>query len=203
MVIYIKKIGIIIRENTFNDIKYIALKSDLITTLNKFDVEVFCIPLIESLDKIISLINTADGIILPGGDEILNTDYKLVNYLYDNNIPTLGICLGMQTMANNWSSTKEVPVKNHYQKVGYVHKINIIKDTLLYKILEKDETLVNSRHNSGIINTNLLVSATSTDGLIEAVEDNSKKFFLGLEWHPESIEDENSYKIFKYFISIL
>jgi len=32
-------------------------------------------------------------------------------------------------------------------------------------------------------------------------EDANKKFFLGVEWHPESLNDENTKKLFEYFIN--
>ena len=35
------------------------------------------------------------------------------------------------------------------------------------------------------------------------IEDLSKKFFLGVEWHPESLNDENTKKLFDYFINII
>ena len=37
--------------------------------------------------------------------------------------------------------------------------------------------------------TNLFVSARSTDGIIEAVEDIKKDFFIGVQWHPESMTE--------------
>ena len=47
------------------------------------------------------------------------------------------------------------------------------------------------------------ISAVSKDGIIEGIEDNSKKFFLGVQWHPESLKDSNSYNLIKYFINSL
>lgn len=49
--------------------------------------------------KIKKLINFYGGIILQGGDNLYEIDKKIVKYLYDKDIPTLGICLGMQIMA--------------------------------------------------------------------------------------------------------
>jgi len=127
----------------------------------------------------------------------------LVDYLYQNDIPTLGICLGMQTMAKYFSHLDEINIKNHWSNDLYVHYINIKKDSLLYKILGSDRILVNSRHKSAIIHTNLSISAVSEDEIIEAVEDPKKKFFLGVEWHPESINDEYTKKLFDYFINVI
>ena len=72
----------------------------------------------------------------------------------------------------------------------------------MYKIIQKETILVNSRHHSYIPKTNLKVNATYNN-IIEGVEDPTKKFFLGLEWHPESLNDINSKKIFAYFLNVL
>ena len=49
--------------------------------------------------------------------------------------------------------------------------------------------------------TNLDCVAYSEDNILEAVEDKNKKFFLGIQWHPESLlEDIYSKRLFDYFI---
>ena len=50
--------------------------------------------------------------------------------------------------------------------------------------------------------TNLNISGISNDGYIEALEAKNKKFFIGVQWHPESMThyDKNQNNLFKYFI---
>ena len=70
-----------------------------------------------------------------------------------------------------------------------------------YEILHVEEILVNSRHDNYVYETELVCSARSEEGVMEAIEDKSKKFFMGFQWHPESLEnDENSKKIFDEFL---
>lgn len=175
----------------------------MFNALSKYDVNIIGIPINIGVEKIKNIIDACDGVVLSGGDSFIDNDYLLVDYLYQKNIPTLGICLGMQSMAKCFSATEEINVLNHLSNELYVHYINISENSLLYKILNSKKILVNSRHKSAIIETKLDVSARSNDGIIEAVEDNTKDFFLGLEWHPESINDENSKKIFDYFINVI
>lgn len=106
----------------------------------------------------------------------------------------------MQSMARSFSEFLEINIKNHNSKEKYQHYINVDKNSLLYRILGDDKLLVNSRHKSAIIETKLDVVARSDDNVIEAVEDKSKTFFLGVEWHPESLDDIYSKRIFDYFI---
>ena len=41
------------------------------------------------------------------------------------------------------------------------------------------------------------------ENVIEEVEDIDKKFFIGVQWHPENLNDDNSDKLFNYFIKNL
>jgi putative glutamine amidotransferase len=89
----------------------------------------------------------------------------------------------------------------HYSKEEYVHKLRILKDTLLYDIIGEEEIEVNSRHNYHIDSPGIhKVSAYSEDGIIEAIENESKTFQLGVQWHPESLDDIFTEKIFEKFI---
>ena len=146
-------------------------------------------------------LNICNGFLLQGGDDFEKIDFDIIKILKDNNIPTLGICLGMQEMAYLGNGLmKDIPGHK-----GTNHKINIKKDSLLYKILKKKTIKVNSSHKSIIMKTDLYVSSYSDkDNMIESVEDKTKTFFLGLQWHPETIydSDSNAKKIFDYFINV-
>ncbi len=96
---------------------------------------------------------------------------------------------------------------NHYQEDDNLltHKVMVKKDTYLYKILEKDEILVNSFHNYYVdVNNEYTVNAISEDGYIEGIELKDKKFNIGIQWHPEISYDfdDDSKKIIDYFINI-
>ncbi len=146
-------------------------------------------------------LNICSGFIIPGGDTILDSDLLAIKKISNLDIPLLGICLGMQEIAflNNGSIND---INNH--KTDGLHEIIIKKNSLLYKILNCEKTLVNSRHSSAVISTNLMVSGVSSDNIIEAIEDHKKKFLLGIEWHPENMYDSdlNARKIFDYFVKI-
>ena len=135
----------------------------------------------------------------------INDDIKIIKYLYKIDKPTLGICLGMQEMALSLNGQVcKLESNIHNQSSKYVHEIYFNKNSKLFEIIKNDKILVNSRHNYYVIKTNLLITAISNDNIIEALEDPNKKFFIGLQWHPESLkQDLNSQKIFDAFIKIL
>lgn len=191
-------IGIIMRPSvsqnklsikySYDDINYAVIKSG-------------GIPVGLDSNYIDDYLSICDGFIVPGGDDILDGDLLAIKKIANLDIPLLGICLGMQEIAylNNGTICD---ILNH--KNDGLHEIIIKKNSLLYKILGCEKTLVNSRHKSAVSATKLFVSAVSNDNVIECVEDNNKKFLLGVEWHPENMYDKdlNARKIFDYFIKI-
>ena len=193
-------IGIIGRKN---DDK-ITFNKEIIDVIKKYDF----IPLGIIVDfennsdnefiKTKPLIDLCSGIILQGGSDYYDIDIIMTKYLHKNNIPTLGICLGMQTMAMAFNGNMG-DINNHKSDKLYVHSVDINKNSKLYDILKKDKIIVNSRHKSYIINTDLKVSGQAN--IIEAIEDNAKDFFIGVQWHPETLMDENSILLFNNFFS--
>lgn len=148
-------------------------------------------------------INLCDGIICPGGDEFYDYDLKIVEYCYKIDKPLLGICLGMQALGCLFNGTMlDLDNLNHKSEEKYVHKVKIDKKSKLYNILKKEEINVNSRHKSYVVKTDLEASAKSCDNVIEAIEDKNKKFFIGVQWHPESMikYDTTQNELFSYFI---
>ena len=168
---------------------------------------------IEQKEELKKVIDLCDGIVMPGTYKLFEYDRFIYEYSLEKNISILGLCGGMQLMGlvdNDESDSKDILIKNnteivHFQKgIKYVHKINILDNTLLSEIINKKELEINSRHNFHLNKVkNLKVSAYSEDGFIETVEVPNKKFALGVQWHPESMleYDEDSNKIFEAFIS--
>lgn len=207
-----KTIGIILRENTseYKGIPLYSCRREVVQFLKKYDINIIGIPIVfdnkDEFKKIKEIIDFCDGIISPGGSKIYDIDYQIIEYLHQIDKPTLGICLGMQIMGKlfNGKVRTEVEDGKHYSEKEYVHNIILKKDSLLYKILGEEKIKVNSRHMRQIPYTNLDCVAYSEDNVLEAIEDKSKKFFIGIQWHPESLmEDAYSNRLFDYFINVM
>ena len=143
------------------------------------------------------------------GGRIYEYAYAIFDYIYEKNIPCLGTCLGMQTIAcamNNRNSSDvlskvETNIEHKHMDSEFVHYIDIDKNTKLYDIIKKDRIQVNSKHSYCINKAkNMKISAYSEDGIIEAIESENKKFIIGVQWHPEELLDENMEKIIKALI---
>lgn len=161
-------------------------------------------------EKLDYILNKCDAFIVPGGSSWYTFDEYIMKHAIYHQKPLLGICAGFQAMCSmdavdrdQFDMTKPLPIDNHYGDPSqYIHKNYILNNTLLKKIVGNKQIQVNSIHHSYIDfkMKNLIISSYSEDGIIEAVELPNHHFYLGVEWHPEYLLDDNSKKIFDYFI---
>jgi putative glutamine amidotransferase len=133
---------------------------------------------------------------------------------FQKDLPILAICRGNQLLNVSQEGTlyQDIPGQvqesiNHTQKADkgvLTHSIRIEERTLLYSIIQEKTIWVNGKHHQAIkdLAPGLNVSAQAPDGIIEAVEHPSKKFVLGVQWHPEGTwkNDVYSEKIFRAFV---
>ncbi len=195
-------IGIVLRPDkniTNKDVQIIY--KNIYNSLINYDIDV--IGIIND-DSSLDLVNVCDGFILQGGNEATDFDFELIKKCYSLDIPLLGICLGMQTIGEVFNGhLEEINSGLHNLENMNTHTITIYNNTKLFDIIGEYNIDVNSRHIYEIKNPNLLISARSNDGVIEAIEDPSKKFFLGVAWHPENMMG-NKYckKIFDDFVDV-
>lgn len=197
----LKIIGISTRIITNN----IGLKQDKVphSLVKKLEEHKALPIIIPNISDISYYLDICDGFILPGGITWNKADIEIIKYAFKVNKPLLGICAGMQALANiDTFIDNTIKVDKHnVPNEDYVHEISI-NDGILKNILNKDKIKVNSRHNYKVEPKSYFkIDAVSNDGVIEAISFPEFKCIVGLEWHPEDMDDENQNKIFKYFIS--
>lgn len=145
-----------------------------------------------------------DGIILQGGGYVDEYECFIAKYCYDYNIPLLGICAGKHIMVRAvGGKIGKLPNEDHNSDSQYVHSIKIERNSKAYQIIGKEEIEVNSRHQRYSLDVGpLKIVAKSLDGVDEIVEDISKIFYLGVQFHPESLYKKDKYMnaIFVSFI---
>ncbi|MBO8158250.1 gamma-glutamyl-gamma-aminobutyrate hydrolase family protein [Thermosyntropha sp.] len=173
-------------------------------------------------------INICDGFIFSGGGDIdpcywgeaATPSMREINPLRDRfeimlgrkilggNIPALGICRGCQLLnvaAGGSIVQNIVSLMSHEQKAprSYpFHDIFIEEESILYKILGTGRIKVNSFHHQAVNKpgNGIKVSARSADGVVEAVESENHYFVIGVQWHPECMDDKYSFLLFKALI---
>ena len=112
-------------------------------------------------------------------------------------VPTLGVCRGMQVMvvAAGGRLLQHVPHivghEGHRPAPGTYgeHAVDVSPGTRLADVLG-DRVVVSSSHHQGVEDSgSLVVSGHADDGVIEGVEDPTRRFALGVLWHPEVRDD--------------
>lgn len=111
------------------------------------------------------------------------------------NLPVLGICLGMQIMSVHAGArfcqhlpdhvlTAAIHARNHPHSVvprtTESHLMRGLEETNL-----RHERVMSCHHQAVLHPGKLTLTATAPDGVIEAVEDPSRAFYVGVQWHPE------------------
>lgn len=201
------------------------------------------IPPVADKDVIINTLKSIDGLLLTGGGDInplwsgeqpspqlhgVNNVRDLPELLitklaYNRQIPMLGICRGMQTLATALGGKVMQDIEEDFkkqQKAGLSadteplkhsqdgdrdmlsHVVNISKGSELQEIYEGASSIyVNSFHHQAVKETGprFHVTATAPDGIIEAMESTEYKSVLGVQWHPEWLMSDGR-RLFRWLV---
>lgn len=146
------------------------------------------------------VLERCDGFVSQGGTHFYDFDRKIIEYAYFEDKPFLGICLGMQAISTVYGGQYIDLGDLSHKNVS--HEVILNKNSKIYKIMGVETFLVNSRHVHHVPYTSLDIVGYSNDGIVEAVEDKDKKFFIGVQWHPENLvfDDDIQNRLFQYFV---
>jgi putative glutamine amidotransferase len=122
----------------------------------------------------------------------------LMRAALERDVPMLAICRGSQVLnvALGGDLEQHVPdrvgTELHREVPGVFseHDVSVVGGTRLASILG-DRHDVKSHHHQGFgaLGAGLREAARAPDGTLEALEDPSRRFALGVLWHPEAGED--------------
>lgn len=150
-----------------------------------------------------------NGEISPLRDEF---ELTLCQEALERKIPILGICRGMQIMniAAGGGIYQDIGAQTgttlkHIQQAPRscgTHSVTLAADTILSHLWQKEKIIVNSVHHQAVsvLGKDIIASAHSADGLTEAIEHTGKSFAVGVQWHPEAMENKEQEALFAAFI---
>lgn len=128
-------------------------------------------------------------------------ELSLVRHVLEVDLPLFAICRGIQVLnvARGGTLVQDIPSqlpdagphRVAEPRTAIAHTVTIAVDSLLDHLIggpAGDLCPVNSRHHQSVkgLGAGLVVSGEAPDGVIEAVEDPSQQFCLGVQWHPEN-----------------
>jgi GMP synthase (glutamine-hydrolysing) len=139
-----------------------------------------------------------NGIILSGGPESVNESLhvKAPDVVFTNDFPLLGICYGMQTMANQLGGKVD---KGDQKEFGYAKVV--VEHSPLLADISASELDVWMSHGDKVIElpNDFEVIGRSVNAPIAMMQDLHQKRF-GIQFHPEVTHTENGKEILKNFV---
>lgn len=195
------------------------------------------LPPVADTAVVINTLDRLDGLIFTGGADYnplwggeqperalgnVNKERDLAELLtvglaYNRQIPMLGICRGMQTLAlalggkltqdiySTDSEQGKVPHRiKHSQDAARneaTHTVALEAGSILAELYQTDRLFVNSFHHQAVADCGKRFKATAQapDGIVEAMESREFKDIMGVQWHPEWLE-EDGLKLFAWLV---
>ena len=153
----------------------------------------------------------------PGRDAY---EIELIQRALETDLPVFAICRGVQVLnvARGGTLVQDIPTE---LPGALEHKLTVPPNepfTLAHEVWVEDGSLlatlfgdaadtespqVNSRHHQAVktLGEGLVAVATAPDGVIEAVEDPTRRFCVGVQWHPENFYRTGEFRaLFEGFI---
>lgn len=171
-----------------------------------------------STDGVDETLDVLDGVVFSGGIDIEPSNYgaerhpatdpaqahrdagelALLERALERDVPTLAICRGFQLLnvVRGGDLVQHLPEMTgndaHKRVPGEfaVHPVEVRADSRLAGIVGSASDVTSHHHQAlGRVGEGLVESAWAADGTLEAVEDPSLRFAVGVQWHPEAGED--------------
>jgi putative glutamine amidotransferase len=170
-------------------------------------------------DGVAETLDALDAIVFSGGADVDPASYgadahpetdapqarrdagemALLTAALERDMPTLAICRGFQLLnvARGGDLVQHIPEtlghENHREVPGTFseHPVEVEGGSKLASIVGTSPEVTSHHHQAiGRLGAGLVETARAEDGTIEGAEDPSRRFALGVQWHPEAGRDD-------------
>jgi putative glutamine amidotransferase len=126
-------------------------------------------------------------------------ELALLTAALERDLPTLAICRGFQLLnvARGGDLVQHIPEmlghENHRQVPGTFseHSVEVSESSRLGSIVGRSAEVTSHHHQAiGRLGEGLVETARAADGTIEGAEDPTRRFAVGVQWHPEAGQDD-------------
>ena len=182
------------------------------------------IPMMKDLENLHALLSHLDGLLLSGGIDVHPSSYQeevdaalsetdpeldkpelvLARWALQEDIPTLGICRGMQLINVALGGTLYQDLETGYQdglqhanwslpRNQLIHSVSIDPKSQMRQVLGVDKVMVNSLHHQAVkeLGKGVLASGKAEDGIVELLEIPDRTYMLATQCHPEELYRDN------------
>ncbi len=193
------------------------------------------IPFLYDFTMLDTLLPRLDGLLLSGGididpavygeaphllcdqpdKELDEIELKLAAWALHEDIPTLGVCRGMQILNVALGGTLYQDIddlcpaslhhSNRQQPRDYLaHRVNVLPGSRVEQLLGPGSFMANSLHHQAVHEPgrDVIISGTADDGIAEMLEVNGRRFIIAAQFHPEEIylKETASARLFARFV---
>jgi gamma-glutamyl-gamma-aminobutyrate hydrolase PuuD len=164
-------------------------------------------------------IEALDGIVFSGGADVDPARYgasahpetdtpqahrdagelALLRSALERDLPVLAVCRGFQLLnvARGGDLVQHLPeavghdVHKEIPGTFSQHPVDVKEGTRLASLIGARSEVASHHHQAlGAVGEGLTETAWAQDGTLEAVEDATRRFAVGVQWHPEAGEDQ-------------
>jgi len=143
-------------------------------------------------------------------------ELALVREVLAEDKPLLTVCRGTQVLNVACGGTLYVDIASQlphankhdwwptYKRNKLVHSVSVSEESFLAAILGEVELQTNSLHHQSVRHTadELRCVAHTSDGVVEGIEHPGKRFVIGVQWHPEWLQDQQPMRnLYQAFIN--
>ncbi|CAH0538838.1 glutamine-hydrolyzing GMP synthase [Vibrio marisflavi] len=139
-----------------------------------------------------------NGIILSGGPESVTEQNspRAPQYVFDSGVPVLGVCYGMQTMAEQLGGKVSGSDEREF---GYA-QVQVSGESSIFKDLEETQDVWMSHGDKVVEIPSGFVKVGETETCPYAAMANEEKKYYGVQFHPEVTHTKNGLQMLENFV---